>query len=41
VSIPAGVGMGVLALTAAVALSSYLAALRAVEHRRPELPERR
>jgi uncharacterized membrane protein len=33
VSIPSGAGMGVLALTAAIALSSYLAALRAVEHR--------
>ena len=33
VSIPSGVGMGVVALTSAVALSSYLAALRAVEHR--------
>jgi uncharacterized membrane protein len=37
-SIPSGVGMGVLALTAALALSSYLAALRAVEHRHHELP---
>ena len=32
--IPSAMGMGVLALTAAVALSSYLAALRAVEHHR-------
>ena len=32
--IPSGMGMGVLAMTAAVALSSYLAALRAVEHHR-------
>lgn len=31
--IPAGMGMGVLALTAAVALSSYLATLRALDHR--------
>ncbi len=31
VRIPAGMGMGVLALTAAIALSSYLAALRAFE----------
>lgn len=36
--IPSGMGMGVLALTAAIALSSYLAALRALEHRHPELP---
>ena len=41
VAIPSGVGMAVLALTAAVALSSYLAALRAVEHRHPELPAHR
>jgi hypothetical protein len=39
--IPSGMGMGVLALTAALALSSYLAALRAVEHRHPELPRGR
>jgi hypothetical protein len=39
VSIPSGVGMGVLALISAIALSSYLAALRAVEHHRNhELP---
>ncbi len=38
VSIPSGVGMGVLALISAIALSSYLAALRAVEHRHQELP---
>lgn len=36
--IPSPMGMGVLAMTAAVALSSYLAALRAVEHRHHELP---
>ncbi|HWI03101.1 MAG TPA: hypothetical protein VNT52_04630 [Acidimicrobiales bacterium] len=40
-SIPSGMGMGVIALIAAIALSSYLAALRAVEHRGHELPERR
>jgi len=40
-SIPSGMGMGVIALIAAIALSSYLAALRAVEHRHPELPARR
>lgn len=34
VTIPSGAGMGVLALISAVALSSYLAALRAVEHHR-------
>ena len=38
VPIPSTMGMGVLALTAAVALSSYLAALRALHHHRPELP---
>ena len=38
---PSGMGMVVLALTAAIALSSYLAALRAVEHRHPELPRGR
>lgn len=38
VTIPSGMGMGVLALTAAVALSSYLAALRAMGHRHLELP---
>jgi hypothetical protein len=37
-SIPSGVGRGVIALTAALALSSYLAALRAAEHRHHELP---
>ena len=35
VPIPGNVGMGVLALTAALALSSYLAALRAMHHRHP------
>jgi hypothetical protein len=39
VPIPSTMGMGVLALTAAVALSSYLAALRALHHHRPELPQ--
>ena len=37
VSIPSGTGMGVIALLAAVALSSYLAGLRAL-HRHHELP---
>jgi hypothetical protein len=37
VRIPIGTGMGVLALTAALALSSYLAGLRAFEHHR-DLP---
>ncbi len=34
VRIPSGAGMGLLALTAAVALSSYLAGLRALDHHR-------
>jgi uncharacterized membrane protein len=38
VRIPSDIGMGLLALTSAVALSSYLAALRALHHRHPELP---
>jgi hypothetical protein len=37
VRIPSGTGMGLLALTSAVALSSYLAGLRALEHHH-ELP---
>jgi len=36
IPIPSGMGMGVLALTAAIALSSYLGALRAFDHH--ELP---
>ena len=40
VPIPSTMGMGVIALTAALALSSYLAALRALQHRHPELPPR-
>jgi hypothetical protein len=38
VRIPSDIGIGLLALTSAVALSSYLAALRALHHRHPELP---
>ncbi len=38
VRIPSGTGMGLLALTSALALSSYLAGLRALEHRHHELP---
>ena len=38
VRIPSGTGMGLLALTAAVALSSYLAGLRALDHHHRELP---
>ena len=41
VPIPGNMGMGVLALTAALALSSYLAALRAVHHRHPPEPGER
>ena len=42
VRIPSGTGMGVLALTSALALSSYLAGLRAFEHHRNyRVPERR
>ncbi len=41
VPIPGNMGMGVLALTAALALSSYLAALRAVHHRHPREPGER
>ncbi|HEX2118694.1 MAG TPA: MFS transporter [Acidimicrobiales bacterium] len=37
ISFPIDVGMGSLALIAALALSSYLAAVRAVHHRHPEL----
>jgi hypothetical protein len=38
IRIPSGMGMGVLALTAALALSSYLAGLRALHHHQQELP---
>ena len=41
VAIPGGMGMGLLALLAAVALSSYMAGLRAFHHRHPELPPAR
>lgn len=37
ITIPSGTGMGLLALTSALALSSYLAGLRALDHHR-ELP---
>ncbi|MGI8809906.1 MAG: hypothetical protein ACR2KK_19100 [Acidimicrobiales bacterium] len=38
VRIPSSTGMGLLALTSALALSSYLAGLRALEHHHHELP---